>query len=418
MLRELRDEPGVLASDSNGAMHGLEVGFSRLHDALRESGKSELALSRGESQPEGVREMHRLSGLATLLHASYLFPEDEELRTLSAVESAYPTLSVRAVDESGAAIPAEVWLREVDVQTSAVGEKRFLGPTPLPPTPVRSGYYRVVVVFADGGFRELICNPSPAFMALDLAAHRVANESAIEEGMVLFPATRFTFPEFNSVQRLFQGKSVALESFYLDLTEVSNAEYDRFLRATGRAQPRMWRFVSDRAEFVREYGDRPVTGFTWKDAVAYAEWAGKRLPTAAEWNLAAGGAAGWPYPFSPDPGATVVGNVSAPLVAGTVEELWQSYLRWSAPVASYPEARTPAGLYHMYGNVAEWTESMALVLADERHFLPHPFERLYFGHAWDAHTKGLGMRDHGFWGIGPDFDLEYIGFRCAKSAQA
>jgi serine/threonine protein kinase/formylglycine-generating enzyme required for sulfatase activity len=417
ILRELGAEGGVVAAESSDAVRALEREFARLHSELRARGEADLAFARDEQQPEGVREMHRLAGFATLLHAAHVFPEDEELRTLSALENAYPTLSVRATDEAGRELPAEVWLREVDVRTSAVGPKRRLGMAPLLRMPVRSGYYRVVVEFVFGGFRELICNPSPAFMTLELVARRNTNEAAMVDEMVLVAGTRFTFPEFESVQRLFQGKSADVGAFYLDATEVSNVQYDRFLAATGRAAPRLWSLAGDRAEFLRAYGDRPATGVTWKDAVAYAEWAGKRLPTAIEWNLAAGGEAGWAQPHASARDAPAAGNVFAPLVAGSIEEMWASYLRYSANVISYSEACTPSGLYHMYGNVAEWSESMALVLADESHFVPHPFERLFFGHAWDAHTKRVGMRDHGFWGMGPDFGLEYLGFRCAKSAE-
>ncbi len=256
--------------------------------------------------------MHRLSGLQTLLEASHLFPEDEELRRLASAESAYPTIAVRALDENGGEIGAQVYLRAIDPFTSAVGEKRLLGPTPLAPTPILPGYYRAVVVFDSGGFRELVCLPGPAFMELELVARRRADEAALESGMVLIPGGDYTFPEYEAPETLYQGKPVFLDAYWIDATEVSNSEYQRFLEATGRPAPRYRRFVDEVEEFLLLRGDHPIVGITWNDAVAYAEWSGKRLATAAEWHRAAGGLEGRSFPYSSDPSAPQRGNVLGP----------------------------------------------------------------------------------------------------------
>ncbi len=361
--------------------------------------------------------MLRLSGLQTLLHAAHLFPEDRELSALASVESAFPTLSVRAQDEAGNEIGAEVYSREIDVFTSGLGEKQFLGRAPLPPTPILPGYYRVVVAFDAGGFRELVCNPGPAFMQVELVARRRGDEDAITGGMVPIPAVEFAFPEFEG-ERCFQGLTVSLDSYWVDATEVSNAQYQRFLESTGRPPPPLWRRPPlSIGAFLERYGELPVTTVTWTDAVAYAEWMGKRLPTAGEWHRAAGGPAGWPFPYSPDPGAPPRGNVLAPdETVRTREERFEQYLRYAAPVRSHDDARTPEGLYHMYGNVTELTESMAVTLVDEATLRPRPFDRFAFGQPWNAQAWGNGMRCPDYMGIGPNYPTEFIGFRCAKSA--
>jgi formylglycine-generating enzyme required for sulfatase activity len=82
---------------------------------------------------------------------------------------------------------------------------------------------------------------------------------------------------------------VHIDAFRLDRVEVSNAEYFAFMQATGTPPPRFWGlFVDDEPAFLRDYGDRPVVSVTWPEAVAYAEWSGKRLPTMGEWHRAAG----------------------------------------------------------------------------------------------------------------------------------
>jgi serine/threonine-protein kinase len=121
---------------------------------------------------------------------------------------------------------------------------------------------------------------------------------------------------------------VDLPAFYIDETEVSNAEYQRFCQATGHAAPQNANY--------KTHPDYPVSGVSYQDALAYSSWAGKRLPTEAEWEKAARGTDKRPFPWG-----------DAPWTAGVPNGL--------QTVNSGPERRSPYGAYNMAGNVWEWT---------------------------------------------------------------
>lgn len=133
---------------------------------------------------------------------------------------------------------------------------------------------------------------------------------------------------------------VQLRAFKMDRTEVTCAAYAEFCRETGRHLPFFWNREGFRCG--DRYPDYPVTGVSWADARAFAEWAGKRLPTEAEWEYAArGGLADMPYPNGEDL-TSASGNYSTGQLGGTV------------PVGDYEP--NGYGLFDMMGNVCEWVQ--------------------------------------------------------------
>jgi iron(II)-dependent oxidoreductase len=131
---------------------------------------------------------------------------------------------------------------------------------------------------------------------------------------------------------------VRLAAFRIDRFQVTNARYLQFCESTGHRLPFFWEMTGFRCGHA--HPDHPVVGVSWSDAVAFAAWCGKRLPTEAEWECAArGGLAGKAYPRGDALGPTD-GNYTKSGLGGPVA------------VGSYPP--NGLGLYDMQGNVVEW----------------------------------------------------------------
>ena len=150
---------------------------------------------------------------------------------------------------------------------------------------------------------------------------------------------------------------VYLDSFYIDKTEVSNAQFAQFLNEQGNQEENgvTWLDIEDREGTITESGGRyqpkggyahhPVTEVTWYGAVAYCEWAGRRLPTEAEWEKAARGTDARTYPWGEGIDCNHA-NYSA-CIGETTE------------VGSYPLGASPYGALDMAGNVWEWVSDWA-----------------------------------------------------------
>ncbi len=132
---------------------------------------------------------------------------------------------------------------------------------------------------------------------------------------------------------------VEVDSFYIDAYEVTNAEYFSFCEDTGRKLPIFWGIERFRCGI--EYPDHPIVGVSCADAEAYAVWAGKRLPTEAEWEYAARGG--------------LEGKIFAN--GDKADESTANFRYGSEPISTMPVGNYPPngyGLYDMIGNVREW----------------------------------------------------------------
>lgn len=142
--------------------------------------------------------------------------------------------------------------------------------------------------------------------------------------------------------------TVDLDAYYIDKYEVTNGGYLEFIRSTGHRVPK---HPTDPAKNLWQDGmmpesiePLPVINVDWFDAMAYCTWAGKRLPTEAEWEKAAKGNNDWRFPW---------GDVEPTHKHLNFNRTWQGE-KTLVPVGIYEAGKSPYGVYDMAGNVWEW----------------------------------------------------------------
>ncbi len=135
---------------------------------------------------------------------------------------------------------------------------------------------------------------------------------------------------------------VTLDAFWIDQLEVTNAMYALCVNAGGCTPPQSFKSQRRPSYFNNpEFNDYPVIYVTWGQAKAYCEWAGRRLPTEAEWERAGRGDDFRTFPWGEDKADGLRANFNM-LVGDT------------SRVGSYPAGASPFGVLDMAGNVAEW----------------------------------------------------------------
>lgn len=187
---------------------------------------------------------------------------------------------------------------------------------------------------------------------------------------------------------------VEVEPFYIDRYPVTVKEYRRFLEQTGHGAPRFWGGAAYQGD------DQPVVGVSWHDAQAYAQWAGKCLPTEAQWEFAARGKANRKYPW---------GN----LEPDSTRANYGDHLNMPSIVGMHEDGVTPDGLHDMAGNVYEWTSDWYVPYghapgASEN--VPESPRRVARGGSW--HSGPNALRCSHRKGVFPEAQEPTIGLRC------
>ena len=209
-------------------------------------------------------------------------------------------------------------------------------------------------------------------------------------GMVLVPAGPFIMGSNNGGGDEQPVHTVNLDGFWIDQYEVTNIQWKVYAQAAGKAAK-------------SGPNDYPVVYVSWYDARDYCAWAGKRLPTEAEWEKAARGTDGRTYPWGEG-----IGHDKANYLGGPGR---------TAKVGSSPAGISPYGAHDMAGNVWEWVQdwygSEYYSASPERN--PQgplsSLRRVLRGGSWSS-SDGLRSSDRG--GGGPSNWSNNIGFRCAK----
>jgi formylglycine-generating enzyme required for sulfatase activity len=158
--------------------------------------------------------------------------------------------------------------------------------------------------------------------------------------MMLVPAGEFTMGSNEGDDHEKPEHRVFLDAYYMDVHEVTVGQYGEFLDSTSFDSPPSWTTMAEPS-----YENRPVVNVDWKDANNYCKWAGKRLPTEAEWEKAARGTDGRIYPWGNDP--------PDPLKANYGKEKWNNHAALM-PVGQLKGGLSPYGIHDLAGNVWEW----------------------------------------------------------------
>jgi formylglycine-generating enzyme len=262
-------------------------------------------------------------------------------------------------------------------------------------------------------------------------------------GMAWIPGGTCTIGSNFSWEHERPAHEVQLLAFWLDVHEVTVRDFAKFIAAT------RYRTTAERAGSARVFdttehrwiyriganwqkpdglhsidmdGDLPVVQVSWTDATAYAAWAGKRLPTEAEWEMAArSGLNDVDFPWGREP--RTQGRYEANYWQGWFpdQDLASDGFPGPAPVKSF--RASAFGLYDMVGNVWEWCADR--YAADYYQYTPSENPpgpasgetRVIRGGSWlCAENSSQGLTVHGRDHRAPEAAYQHIGFRCARSA--
>jgi formylglycine-generating enzyme required for sulfatase activity/tRNA A-37 threonylcarbamoyl transferase component Bud32 len=213
---------------------------------------------------------------------------------------------------------------------------------------------------------------------------------------------------------------VALNGFWMDRTEVTNAQYQSCVEA-GDCELPSERHSSTRAEYYGNsgYDDYPVIWVSWYQARTYCAWAGTRLPTEAEWEYAARGPRGSVYPWGDGFDGTWLNccdaNCEFEWADGAVDDGYAD----TAPVGNYPSGSSWCGALDMAGNVFEWVADWYGDYTSERQANPtgpsSGERRVVRGGSWidDRLCARCASRS----GYHPVSWNVFVGFRCARGSE-
>jgi sulfatase modifying factor 1 len=208
---------------------------------------------------------------------------------------------------------------------------------------------------------------------------------------------------------------VFVNNFYIDKFELTNGRYLEFVKATNHRIPQnpknATRNLWEGDTITESLADRPVVNVDWADAQAYCQWAGKRLPTEAEWEKAAKGTTDRRFPW---------GNVEPTNKHLNFNQQWIGE-KTLMPVGSYELGKSPFGVYDMAGNVWEWVNDWYDAKYYEKSPAKNPTgpetgtKRVLRGSGWQNETPTVRI----FTRVDSDPTIrnESTGFRCAMDVR-
>lgn len=251
-----------------------------------------------------------------------------------------------------------------------------------------------------GPLAQQSLQPTTGLLGATPQASPFLKQTAAPEGMVFVPGGTFKMGRDDGDDLERPAHIVEVKPFFIDRTEVTNEEYQRFISATKRQAPAHWvggKIPAGQMKF-------PVVNVSWSDANAYARWTKERLPTEAEWEFAARGTDGRVYPW---------GNEWKADYANAGQGRRGRFFE----AGRYAPGASPFGALDMCGNVWEWTAS---------DFKDYPGRKIASslagaglkvirGGAYDVGLKNATTTYRG--AVSPDRAYDKTGFRCARDAK-
>ncbi len=258
-----------------------------------------------------------------------------------------------------------------------------------------------------------------------LAAERV--KLPAYDDMVRIPAGPFTMgsdkkADKNAYLVEMPQRSVYLDAYEIDKYEVTTVQYLKFVLATNRPPQVDWKF--DGGNFQETMVAHPIMHVTWYEADEYCKWAGKRLPTEAEWEKAARGEADTRiYPWGNEMAGLSRANYGRTGLSGPVRDRPERLLLYP-PIISvfkYDNAVSPYGVFQMVGNVAEWVSDWY----DKDYYKTAPdknpkgpdkgTQKAFRGGGWIDSTPSVRVSQRN--GTDPKTSMNWMGVRCARDAK-
>ncbi len=240
------------------------------------------------------------------------------------------------------------------------------------------------------------------------------------KNMVLIPSGSFWMGSNTGEENEKPVHKVNLNSYYIDKYPVTNAEFDRFIQESGYKGKGEWKKY-----FTKATKNHPVVAVNWFEAAAYAEWAGKRLPSEAEWEKAARGNDMRKYPWGNkwEKNKCNTPDLNDPEIMKKRVDIYDG--KGTTPAGSFPDGASPYGVMDMAGQVWEWCADWY----DENYYSklgktcdnprgPELGEyRALRGGAW-GNLMGACRCTCRSYSQKPDYINFNVGFRCVKDTES